>query len=61
MARWDMIYLQKLRKAGIDMSVHNQTAKAAQPNMVYNVQTGKLVKDLSLSANDSAEDRKVKI
>ena len=68
MARWDRIYLQKVKKAGINMHVYeryvddsNQLAEISPPNTEYNVQTGKLVKVDNLNVDETEEGRSVRL
>ena len=68
MARWDRIYLQKVKKAGMKMEMYeryvddsNQLSETAPPNTVYNVLTGKLAKDDNLNLNETPEERTVRV
>ena len=68
MARWDRIYLEKVKKAGMSMRMYeryvddsNQIADTAPDNVVYNAHTGKLVSDDSLEIVETEEERTVRV
>ena len=68
MARWDRLYLAKLKKAGMKMLLYdryvddsNQLAETIPPCLKYNVQTGKLVEDENQDPNEELETRTVRV
>ena len=66
MARWDRIYLGKVKKAGIKMLMYdryvddsNQLAEIAPPGSEYNVLTGKLTGTSNQSETDEARTARI--
>ena len=65
MARWDRIYLHKVKKARLKMWMYdryiddsNQNAGKIPPLTKYNVQSGKLAIDESQNPDEEAEERR---
>ena len=68
MDRWDRLYLQKVRKAGIKMQMYeryvddsNQLAETVPPQTEYNTLTGKLDKDDDLDPSETSEESTVRV
>ena len=67
MARWDRLYLQKVKKASLKRLVYdryvddsNQIGEEVPPGKEYNVETGKMT-NCENNPNETDEERTVRI
>jgi hypothetical protein len=68
MARWDRIYLERVKKAGMKMRMYdryvddsNQAAEVPLPCSKYNIQTGKLYLDGNQNPDEPDEERTTRV
>jgi hypothetical protein len=66
MLRWDKLYLLKVKKSGLDMTLYeryvddsNQAAVVPQPGARYDVLTQKVVVDQNIAMNDSNSEARL--
>ena len=68
MIRWDRIYLESVRKAGVEMALYeryvddsNQISRVPPPGSVYNAETRKVVQDPEMTDTRNDDQRLAEI